>query len=162
MLDYDAPMLCKLAQAPGSRLPDNPTILTTSMDANLAAYLPLFLFLLFAVGLGTGMVVFSTFLGRRRGHQPTTDLSSYECGLSPRDPNQHRLTVRFYLVAMLFILFDLEVAFLYPWAVSFRSQGWFSLWVMLVFLGLLTIGFIYVWRKGALDWKVSVRRGQGG
>ena len=132
------------------------------MNRTLLPYLPLFLFLIFAVCVGIGMVVLSTFLGRRRGHQPVVDLSTYECGLSPADPERKRHSVKFYLVAMLFILFDLEVAFLYPWAVSYRSLGWYGFWLMVFFLAILTVGFLYVWTRGALDWKDPIRRPASG
>ena len=107
---------------------------------------------LFAAGLGITFVVLSTLGGRRRKDDPAVDLSAYECGLSPADPEHKRFTVKFYLIAMLFILFDLEVAFLYPWAVVYRDLGWYGFWLMSVFMGLLTVGFIYVWARGALDW----------
>ncbi len=123
------------------------------MNQVLLPYLPLFLFLIFATGLAVGMVVLSTLFGRRRHAEPAVDLSAYECGLTPADPGHRRYTVKFYLVAMLFILFDLEVAFLYPWAVTYRDLGWPGFWLMLLFLGLLAVGFVYVWMRGALDWK---------
>lgn len=123
------------------------------MNETLLSYIPFFLFLIFSIGLAAGMVTLSALLGRRRSHQPDVDLSAYECGIPAGDPRKKRLTVQFYLVAMLFILFDLEVAFLYPWAVAYRSLGWFGLWVAGFFLALLTIGFIYIWSQGALDWK---------
>ena len=124
------------------------------MSETLFSYVPFFLFLLFALGLAAGMVAMSTLLGRRRKNQPVVDLSVYECGIPVGDAGHKRLPMHFYLVAMLFILLDIEVAFLYPWAVTYRSLGWFSFWVMAVFLLLLTVGFIYVWKKGALDWQV--------
>ena len=115
------------------------------MNETLLSYLPVFLFLLFATALAAGMVALSALLGRRRQDQPRTDLSPYECGIPAEESRHGRQSVQFYLVAMLFILFDIEVAFLFPWAVTFRSLGWFSFGAMLIFLGLLTIGFIYVW-----------------
>ncbi len=122
------------------------------MNSTLLPYLPVFLFLLFAAGLGGGMVIASTLAGRRRRDEPAIDLSAYECGLKPADPEHKRYTVKFYMVAMLFILLDLEVAFLYPWAVVYRDLGWYGFWLMAVFMALLTIGFIYVWARGALEW----------
>ena len=80
-------------------------------------------------------------------------VSSYECGFEAFDDARSRFDVRFYLVAILFIIFDLEVAFLFPWAVSLGEIGVFGFWSMVVFLGILTIGFIYEWRKGALEWE---------
>jgi NADH-quinone oxidoreductase subunit A len=125
------------------------------MTGGLSLYLPVFLFFLFAVGLAVTMVVLSTVFGRASRREPATDLSAYECGLPPADPAHKRFTVKFYLVAMLFILFDLETAFLYPWAVVYRSLGWFGFFEMLLFIGVLAIGFVYVWKKGALDWKAE-------
>jgi NADH-quinone oxidoreductase subunit A len=127
------------------------------MNETLVSYVPFFLFLLFAVGLAAGMVGLSTFFGKRRGHAAVVDLTAYECGVPIHDPGHKRQTVQFYMVAMLFILFDLEVAFLYPWAVAYRSLGWFAFWAAMVFLGLLTVGFIYIWARGALDWKPTRR-----
>jgi len=122
------------------------------MNDTLVAYLPFFLFLAFSVGLAGGMVALSAYFGRRRRGQPVVDLSTYECGIPASEPRQQRLTVQFYLVAMLFILFDIEVAFLYPWAVAYRSLGWSGFWAAGFFLALLSVGFIYIWSKGALDW----------
>jgi NADH-quinone oxidoreductase subunit A len=80
-------------------------------------------------------------------------VSPYECGFEAFDDARSRFDVRFYLVAILFIIFDLEVAFLFPWAVSLKDTGVFGFWSMVVFLGILTIGFIYEWKKGALEWE---------
>ena len=79
-------------------------------------------------------------------------LSAYECGFNAFDDARMKFDVRYYLVAILFIIFDLEVAFLFPWAASFGDLGWFGFWSMMIFLGVLTIGFIYEWKKGALEW----------
>ena len=79
-------------------------------------------------------------------------VAPYECGFAPFEDARMKFDVRFYLVAILFIIFDLEVAFLFPWAVAFDQVGWFGFWSMVVFLGILTVGFIYEWRKGALEW----------
>ncbi|MFQ5670562.1 MAG: NADH-quinone oxidoreductase subunit A [Acidobacteriota bacterium] len=122
------------------------------MNRALLPYLPILIFFLFALSLAASLIVFSTLLGRRRRYDPVTDLSTYECGIVPTDSHGRRYTVRFYLVAMVFILFDLEVAFLYPWAVVYRSLGWYGFALMAVFMGVLGIGFVYVWGKGALDW----------
>jgi NADH-quinone oxidoreductase subunit A len=85
--------------------------------------------------------------------QPTLEKeSTYECGFKPFDDAHMPFNIRFYLVAILFIIFDLEVAFLFPWAVAFRDIGWFGFWSMMLFLFTLTIGFIYEWRRGALEW----------
>ena len=79
-------------------------------------------------------------------------VSAYECGFNAFDDARMKFDVRFYLVAILFIIFDLEVAFLFPWAISFGELGWFGMWSMMAFLGVLTVGFVYEWRKGALEW----------
>jgi len=79
-------------------------------------------------------------------------LSAYECGFNAFDDARMKFDVRFYLVSILFIIFDLEVAFLFPWAVAFKEAGAFGFWAMMIFLGVLTIGFIYEWKKGALEW----------
>ncbi|MEO1199465.1 MAG: NADH-quinone oxidoreductase subunit A [Pseudomonadota bacterium] len=79
-------------------------------------------------------------------------LSAYECGFDAFDDARMKFDVRFYLVAILFIIFDLEVAFLFPWAVAFHELGWLGYWSMMIFLGVLTVGFIYEWKKGALEW----------
>ena len=87
------------------------------------------------------------------GRQPDQEkLSAYECGFNAFDDARMKFDVRFYLVSILFIIFDLEVAFLFPWAVAFRDVGLFGFWSMMLFLGVLTVGFIYEWRKGALEW----------
>ena len=93
-------------------------------------------------------------VGRWRGRSPIREkLSPYECGFEPFEDARIRFDVRYYLVAILFIIFDLEVAFLFPWAVSLGDIGLFGFWSMMVFLGVLTVGFIYEWRKGALEWE---------
>jgi NADH-quinone oxidoreductase subunit A len=99
-----------------------------------------------------GLFVAAAFLVARQ--RPNSEkVSTYECGFEPFDDARGRFDVRFYLVAILFIIFDLEVAFLFPWAVSLGQIGEFGFWSMVVFLGLLTIGFIYEWKKGALEWE---------
>ena len=84
-------------------------------------------------------------------------VSTYECGFNAFDDSRMRFDVRFYLVAILFIIFDLEVAFLFPWAVVFGELGWFGFWSMMIFLGVLTVGFVYEWNKGALEWDLIDR-----
>jgi len=79
-------------------------------------------------------------------------LSAYECGFNAFDDARMKFDVRFYLVAILFIIFDLEIAFLFPWAVAFEEIGWYGFWSMMLFLGVLTVGFVYEWKKGALEW----------
>jgi NADH-quinone oxidoreductase subunit A len=97
-----------------------------------------------------GSILMSTLLGPRK---PTPEkLAPYECGMPPVGDARERQSVKFYLVAMIFLLFDIEVAFLYPWALALRDLGWTGLWQVVLFVGLLLTGYIYVWRKGALDW----------
>ncbi|MGF1561619.1 MAG: NADH-quinone oxidoreductase subunit A [Geminicoccaceae bacterium] len=121
------------------------------MDALLAAYFPILVFLAIAIGLAVMIVLASLVLARQNPDQEK--LSAYECGFEPFEDARHRFDVRFYLVAILFIIFDLEVAFLFPWAVSLGQIGLFGFWSMMIFLAVLTVGFIYEWRKGALEWE---------
>ena len=122
-----------------------------SMQTLLAEYLPILIFLGIAVGLTLVIVAASLICGP---HRPDSEkLSPYECGFEAFDDARRRFDVRFYLVSLLFIIFDLEVAFLFPWAISLGDVGVFGFWSMVVFLGVLTIGFIYEWKKGALDWE---------
>jgi len=116
----------------------------------LSAYLPLVIFIAVAAVIGLALLV-SPFLIAFRQPDPEK-LSAYECGFNAFDDARMTFDVRYYLVALLFIIFDLEVAFLFPWAVTFGSLGWFGFWSMMIFLGVLTIGFVYEWRKGALEW----------
>ena len=108
--------------------------------------------LLAVIGIGFGIVsvVISRFLGPRN---PTPEkLAAYECGMPPVGDARERMSVKFYLVAMIFLLFDIEVAFLYPWAIALRDLGVVGFWQIVTFFGLLVTGYIYVWRKGAFDW----------
>ena len=134
------------------------------MNETLIPYVPIFLFLLFAIGVAVTMVALSTWCGRPPRRAPRTDLEPYECGVPVQEAGGKRFTIRFYLVAMLFILFDLETAFLYPWAVVYRGLGWAGFWEMVVFIAVLAVGFVYIWRQGALDWKAEapVRRRSAG
>jgi NADH-quinone oxidoreductase subunit A len=121
------------------------------MEALLLEYLPILIFLGIAVGM-TMMILMASFMVARQ--RPDTEkLSPYECGFDPFEDTRGRFDVRFYLVAILFIIFDLEVAFLFPWAVSLGNIGMFGFWSMMFFLAILTIGFIYEWKKGALEWE---------
>ena len=113
-------------------------------------YLPIGLQLLAAAGLAFVLLGLTVLVGRRG--KSRTDLSPYECGVEPFEPAGKRYTVRFYMVAMLFILFDIEAAFLYPWATMFRDLGRDGLVEMAIFIGVLLLGFAYCWRRGALDW----------
>jgi NADH-quinone oxidoreductase subunit A len=117
----------------------------------LMAYLPIIVFFALAGGLSVVMIVASWLAGVKR---PDADkLSAYECGFDAFEDARDKFDVRFYLVAILFTLFDLEVAFLFPWAITLGRIGWFGYVSALIFLGVLTIGFIYEWKKGALDWE---------
>lgn len=117
----------------------------------LSEYLPILVFFGIAGGLSCLMIIASLLVGK---HNPDTEkLSAYECGFDAFSDTHHKFDVRFYLVAILFIIFDLEIAFLFPWAVSLGDIGMFGFWSMVSFLGILTIGFIYEWKKGALEWE---------
>ena len=116
----------------------------------LKDYLSIIVFLFVALGLSVGFVVLN-FLFSPKKPDPEK-LSSYECGFEAFGDSRMRFDVRFYLVAILFIIFDLEIAFLFPWAVSLGNIGPLGFWSMMIFLLVLTIGFIYEWKKGALDW----------
>ncbi|MBX3568541.1 MAG: NADH-quinone oxidoreductase subunit A [Rhizobiaceae bacterium] len=120
------------------------------MSGLLGSYLPIVIFLGVAIAIPLALVV-APFLVAYRNPDPEK-LSAYECGFNSFDDARMKFDVRFYLVSILFIIFDLEVAFLFPWAVSFGQIGMFGFWSMMVFLGVLTIGFIYEWKKGALEW----------
>ena len=121
------------------------------MQPVLFEYLPILVFLVIAGGIGIAMIGGSLLAARQKPYPEK--LSAYECGFEAFDDARRRFDVRFYLVAILFIIFDLEVAFLFPWAVSLGDIGPFGIWSMMAFLGVLTVGFIYEWCKGALDWE---------
>ena len=121
------------------------------MNILLREYFPILVFLVIAGTVAVAMVAGSLVLARQRPDREK--LSPYECGFEPFEDARIRFDVRYYLVAILFIIFDLEVAFLFPWAVSLGDIGMFGFWSMVVFLGVLTVGFIYEWRKGALEWE---------
>ena len=117
----------------------------------LREYLPILIFLVIAGAVAGAMVVASLVVARQ--NPDSEKLSPYECGFEAFDDARRRFDVRFYLVSILFIIFDLEVAFLFPWAISLGKIGAFGFWSMVAFLGVLTVGFIYEWRKGALEWE---------
>lgn len=121
------------------------------MDDLLREYLPILIFLGLAIALGLVLVIAALVLAVRR--PDPEKISAYECGFNAFDDARMKFDVRFYLVAILFIIFDLEVAFLFPWAVAFKDIGGFGFVSMLVFLAVLTIGFAYEWKKGALEWE---------
>ena len=120
------------------------------MNALIVDYLPIVVFIGVAAGIGLALLI-APFLVAYRSPD-VEKLSAYECGFNPFDDARMKFDVRFYLVAILFIIFDLEVAFLFPWAITFGTLGWYGFWSMMIFLGVLTIGYIYEWRKGALEW----------
>ena len=121
------------------------------MESLLSAYFPILVFLAIAGGLAMVMIAASLLLARQAPN--SEKLSPYECGFEPFDDARRRFDVRYDLVAILFIIFDLEVAFLFPWAVSLGDIGLYGFWSMVVFLGVLTVGFVYEWMKGALEWE---------
>jgi NADH-quinone oxidoreductase subunit A len=114
-------------------------------------YLPILLFLIIAIGLSIVIILIPFIINKMRPDYQKN--SPYECGFEGEGPVRNEFKVQFYLVAILFIIFDLEVAFLFPWAVALREIGAIGFWSMMVFLIILTIGFIYEWKRGALDWK---------
>jgi NADH-quinone oxidoreductase subunit A len=117
----------------------------------LGDYFPILVFIALAAAIGMALVGGSLLAAKQRPY--AEKVSAYECGFEPFDDARRRFDVRFYLVAILFIIFDLEVAFLFPWAVSLSHIGLFGFLSMLGFLAVLTVGFIYEWCKGALDWE---------
>jgi NADH-quinone oxidoreductase subunit A len=120
------------------------------MPSLLDQYLPLVIFM--AVGaLISGALLVAPFLIAFKAPD-TEKLSAYECGFNAFDDARMKFDIRFYLVSLLFIVFDLEVAFLFPWAAAFKQAGLFGFWAMMIFLGVLTVGFVYEWKKGALEW----------
>ncbi|MCF8879154.1 MULTISPECIES: NADH-quinone oxidoreductase subunit A [Hyphobacterium] len=121
------------------------------MDALLLEYLPILIFLGIAAAMGIGFML-AAFVFAPSDPDPEK-VSTYECGFNAFDDARMKFDVRFYLVAILFIIFDLEVAFLFPWAVTLGETGVFAFWSMMVFLGVLTVGFVYEWKKGALEWE---------
>lgn len=117
----------------------------------LIEYLPILIFMVIALGLSVVMVLASLLLAKQK--PDAEKLSAYECGFDAFADARNKFDVRFYLVCLLFIIFDLEIAFLFPWAIALGKIGAFGFWSMVVFLGVLTVGFIYEWKKGALDWE---------
>jgi len=125
--------------------------MNTSLNGDLTDYFSILVFM----GIGFGLALLLILLSFLRApHRPNPEkLSPYECGFEPFSDARLKFDVRFYLIAILFIIFDLEIAFLFPWAISLYDIGLFGFFSMLVFLAILTIGFIYEWRKGALEWE---------
>lgn len=120
-------------------------------DDILIQYLPILIFIIIAAIVAGAAIALSLIVAKQ--NPDAEKLSAYECGFDAFDDARHKFDVRFYLVAILFIIFDLEIAFLFPWAISLGDIGIFGFWSMIVFLGVLTIGFIYEWNKGALEWE---------
>ena len=121
----------------------------------LESYFPILMFILVGIAFGAVPIVLGGGLSRLLGvHRPDAEkLSPYECGFEAFEDARMKFDVRYYLVAILFILFDLEIAFLFPWAVVLQEIGFFGFMAMMVFLGILVVGFIYEWKKGALEWE---------
>ena len=126
-------------------------IQTRMLSDFLKDYLPIIIFLIIALGLSCAFVVINFILSPKR--PDPEKLSAYECGFEPFEDSRMEFDVRFYLVAILFIIFDLEIAFLFPWAITLGNIGLLGFSSMMIFLFILTIGFIYEWKKGALDWE---------
>jgi NADH-quinone oxidoreductase subunit A len=135
---------------PAAKGSDQPDLGREYMPGLLDQYLPLVIFAALSAVIAGALLV-APFLLAFKKPDPEK-LSAYECGFNPFGDARMKFDVRFYLVSLLFIVFDLEVAFLFPWAVAFKEAGAFGFWSMIVFLGVLTVGFIYEWRKGALEW----------
>jgi NADH-quinone oxidoreductase subunit A len=121
------------------------------VDGFLREYLPIIIFLGLAVGLGAVLMLAAVLVAVR--NPDPEKVSAYECGFNAMDDARMKFDVRFYLVSILFIIFDLEVAFLFPWAVAFGGLSLAAFWSMMIFLAVLTIGFAYEWKKGALEWQ---------
>jgi len=121
------------------------------MERLLLEYLPILLFIGVAGALGTVLVLVPLIVAPSK--PDPEKLSAYECGFNAFGDARMHFDVRFYLVSILFVIFDLEVAFLFPWAITLTSTGVFAFWSMIVFLGVLTVGFVYEWKKGALEWE---------
>ena len=122
-----------------------------ALDAMLLEYLPILIFLGIAAAMAVAAVAASYIIARQRPDSEKN--SAYECGFEAFDDARGQFDVRFYLVAILFIIFDLEIAFLFPWAISLGTIGMLGFWSMVVFLAVLTVGFVYEWKKGALEWE---------
>ena len=126
-------------------------MMNTPLNGSLADYFNILIFMAIAFGLSIFLVLLSFLRGSRR--PDAAKLSPYECGFEAFSDARMKFDVRFYLVAILFIIFDLEIAFLFPWAISLKGIGLYGFFSMMLFLAILTVGFIYEWRKGALEWE---------
>jgi NADH-quinone oxidoreductase subunit A len=127
------------------------TLKEPSVDETLSEYLPILIFLAIAVALGLLLLLSAAIIAVR--NPDSEKVSAYECGFNAFDDARMKFDVRFYLVSILFIIFDLEIAFLFPWAVAFKDLSMSGFWSMMVFLLILAIGFAYEWKKGALEWE---------
>ncbi len=121
------------------------------LTSYMANYIPVIIFFALAIGLSISLLVVNRLRSIRR--PDPEKLSPYECGFNAFDDTRRPFDIRFYLIAILFIIFDLEIAFLFPWAISLSKIGLFGFWSMIAFLSILAIGFIYEWKKGALEWE---------
>jgi NADH-quinone oxidoreductase subunit A len=119
-------------------------------DSYFARYLPLLIHVIVVGCLAIAIVILSRFIGQHKFNK--AKMSPYECGMTPVGDARHRFSVKFYLVAMLFILFDVEAIFLYPWAIILKELKMFGFWEMLVYIGILLAGYWYIWKKGVIDW----------
>ena len=124
----------------------------------MADFLPVFVLLFLSTGLALLVILISVLFGPRKRAQNPMKVQPYESGMRAIGPAQRRLPVRFYLIAVLFILFDIEVVFFYPWAAAFRQLGWYGFVTMFVFATLLLVGYIWLWKKGALEWESLDKR----
>lgn len=118
-------------------------------------YLPLLMHIVVVLVIAGAIVTLSWFIGQHKANR--AKMSPYECGVQPIGDVKQRFSVKFYLVAMMFILFDVEAVFLYPWAILLRELKMFGFWEMLVYIGIVLVGFIYVWKKGVIDWNKPTR-----
>jgi len=119
----------------------------------MSDFLPIFILLFLSTGLAVLVILISVLFGPRRRANNAVKLQPYKSGMRAIGQGQRRFSVRFYLVAVLFILFDIEVIFFYPWAVAFRQLGWFGFIQMLIFVGILLVGYFWIWKRGALEWE---------
>jgi NADH-quinone oxidoreductase subunit A len=119
-------------------------------DSYFARYLPLLIHVIVVGCLAVAIVILSWFIGQHKFNK--VKMSPYECGMTPVGDARHRFSVKFYLVAMLFILFDVEAIFLYPWAIILKELKMFGFWEMLVYIGIVLAGYWYIWKKGVIDW----------
>ncbi len=124
-------------------------------DNYFVRYIPLLLHIVVACGLAGAIVLLSTLVGQHKHNR--VKMSPYECGMQPVGDVRQRFSVKFYLVAMLFILFDVEAVFLYPWAILLKELKMFGFWEMVVYIAIVLVGLFYIWKKGALDWNKPAR-----